>query len=116
DQYYILGGGIGRWNYPQNQYATVMPNLERAFAKNAFMKLFVAEGYYDAATPYFAVDYTLSHLSIDPSVAKNNITVERYAAGHMMYIDEASMKKLRSDLAKFFNAALKQPERETLDR
>lgn len=116
DPYYILGGGIGRWNYPQNQYATVMPNLERAFAKNAFMKLFVAEGYYDAATPYFAVDYTLSHLSIDPIVARNNITVERYAAGHMMYIDEASMKKLRSDLAKFFTAALKQPERETLDR
>ncbi|HVX41525.1 MAG TPA: hypothetical protein VHB25_18345, partial [Gemmatimonadaceae bacterium] len=108
DLYYILGGGIGRWNYPQNQYATVVPNLERAFAKNPYMKLFVAEGYYDAATPYFAVDYTLSHLSIDPRVAKDNITVQRFTAGHMMYIDAPSMKKLRSDLEKFYDHAVSE--------
>lgn len=108
DLYYILGGGIGRWNYPQNQYATVVPNLERAFAKNPYMKLYVAEGYYDAATPYFAVDYTLSHLSIDPRVAKDNITVDRFTAGHMMYIDAPSMKKLRSDLEKFYDQAVSE--------
>lgn len=108
DTYYILGGGIGRWNYPQNSYATVVPNLERAFAKNAYMKLYVAEGYYDAATPYWAVEYTLSHLSIDPKVAKNNITVGRFNAGHMMYIDDPSMKKLRSDLEKFYDGAVKE--------
>jgi carboxypeptidase C (cathepsin A) len=106
DTYYILGGGIGHWNYPQNSYATVVPNLERAFAKNPYMRLYVAEGYYDAATPYFAVDYTLSHLSIDPRVAKNNITVDRFTAGHMMYIDAPSMEKLRGDLEKFYNTAL----------
>ncbi len=108
DIYYILGGGIGRWNFPQNQFATVVPNLERAFAKNAYMRLFVAEGYYDAATPYFSVEYTLAHLSIDPAVRQHNITTERYAAGHMMYIDEPSMKKLRSDLNRFISAAVSQ--------
>jgi carboxypeptidase C (cathepsin A) len=107
DAYYILGGGIGPWNYPQNQYATVVPNLERAFAKNPYMKLFVAEGYFDGATPYFAADYTLSHMSVDPTVVKTNIMVERYPAGHMMYIDEGSMKKLRSDLARFYDGATK---------
>jgi carboxypeptidase C (cathepsin A) len=105
DMYYILGGGIGHWNYPQNAYATVVPNLERAFAKNPYMKLYVAEGYYDAATPYFAVEYTLSHLSIDPNVAKNNITTGRFSAGHMVYIDDPSMKVLRKDLEKFYNSA-----------
>ena len=107
ETYYILGGGIGRWNYPQNQYATVMPHLERAFAINPYMKLFVAEGYYDGATPYFASQYTLSHLSIDPVVARTNIQVERYTAGHMMYIDEPSAKKLRSDLSRFYDFALR---------
>ena len=107
DTYYILGGGIGPWNYPQNQYATVVPNLERAFAKNPYMRLFVAEGYFDGATPYFAVEYTLSHMSVDPTVAKSNIMVERYPAGHMMYIDEGSMKKLRSDMARFYDSATK---------
>jgi carboxypeptidase C (cathepsin A) len=107
DTYYILGGGIGPWNYPQNQYATVVPHLERAFAINPYMKLFVAEGYYDGATPYFASQYTLAHLSIDPVVAKNNIQVERYPAGHMMYIDESSAKKLRSDLTRFYEFAIR---------
>ncbi|HEU4993463.1 MAG TPA: hypothetical protein VFT29_01515 [Gemmatimonadaceae bacterium] len=107
DNYFILGGGIGPWNYPQNQYATVVPNLERAFAKNPYMKLFVAEGYYDGATPFFAVDYTLAHMSVDPAVGRNNITVERYPAGHMMYIEEGSMKKLRADMARFYDSATK---------
>jgi carboxypeptidase C (cathepsin A) len=72
------------------------------------MKLYVAEGYYDAATPYWAVEYTLSHMSVDPKVAKNNITVGKFNAGHMMYIDEPSMKKLRGDLEKFYNNAVKE--------
>jgi carboxypeptidase C (cathepsin A) len=105
DLYYILGGGIGHWDYPQNTYATVVPNLERAFAKNPYMRLFVAEGYYDAATPYFAVEYTLAHMSVDPRVAHNNITTDRFTAGHMMYIDAPSMSKLRSDLQRFYDAA-----------
>jgi len=107
ETYHILGGGIGPWNYPQNQYATVVPHLERAFATNPYMKLFVAEGYYDGATPYFAAEYTLSHMSVDPNVAKNNITVQRYNAGHMMYIDEPSARKLRTDLARFYETATK---------
>ncbi|MEW5915729.1 MAG: peptidase S10, partial [Gemmatimonadota bacterium] len=105
DTYYILGGGIGPWTYPQNTYATVVPHLERAFAINPYMRLFVAEGYYDGATPYFASSYTFAHMSVDPAVARNNITIERYTAGHMMYIDEPSAKKLRADLAKFYDNA-----------
>ena len=108
DVYYILGGGIGRWDYPMNTYATVVPNLERAFAKNPYMKLYVAEGYYDAATPYFAVEYTLSHMSIDPRVREKNVTTGRFYAGHMVYIDEPSMKKLRGDLDKFYRDALRE--------
>jgi carboxypeptidase C (cathepsin A) len=109
DVYYILGGGIGPWTYPQNQYATVVPNLERAFARNPYMQLFVAEGYYDGATPYEAVEYTLSHMSVDPSVMAHNITVMRYAAGHMVYIDDPSAKKLRADLASFYDRAVHAP-------
>ena len=107
DVYYILGGGIGRWRYPQqNGYANVTPALERAFARNPHMKLYVAMGYYDMATPYFAVEYTLSHLAVSPD-ARRNITTDYFAAGHMMYIDEPSMAKLRAGLSKFIDDALR---------
>ena len=35
------------------------------------MKLFVAEGYYDLATPYFAAQYTVAHLGLDPTLRAN---------------------------------------------
>jgi carboxypeptidase C (cathepsin A) len=108
DVYYILGGGIGRWHFPQAQgYANVVPSLERAFAKNPDMRLFVAEGYYDMATPYAAVEYTLAHLTVDPKV-RENIVTDRFAAGHMMYIDAPSMARLRADLRQFLDGALRQ--------
>ena len=107
DLYYILGGGIGRWTYPQsNGYASVTPHLEEAFAKNPWMKLYVAEGYYDGATPYWAVEWTLAHLNISAAVRAHNITVGRFTAGHMVYIDQPSMKRFRADLTTFINGAL----------
>ena len=106
DIYYILGGGIGPWQYPNTQgYPDVTPSLERAFARNPDMRLFVAMGYYDAATPYWAVQYTLDHLNIAPAM-RQHITTDHFTAGHMMYIDEPSMKKLRADLTRFFTDAL----------
>jgi carboxypeptidase C (cathepsin A) len=103
--YYILGGGIGRWRYDEGQFANVVPSLERAFAKNPDMHLFVAMGYYDMATPYWAVQYTLDHMAVEPGVRKNRIHTDHFTAGHMMYIDAASMKKLRADLRKFIDEA-----------
>jgi carboxypeptidase C (cathepsin A) len=103
--YYILGGGIGRWQPQRPGSPTdVTPLLERAFAKNPHMKLFVAMGYYDTATPYFAVEYTLSHLAVDPKI-RGNIITDHFAAGHMVYIDDPSMARFRADLTKFIDQA-----------
>jgi carboxypeptidase C (cathepsin A) len=109
DVYYILGGGIGRWHYPQNNYADVSPSIERAFTKNPYLRLYVAMGYYDMATPYFAVEYTLGQLRVAPEV-KSNITTDYFAAGHMMYIDDASAAKLRAGIRKFIDGAVGQRE------
>jgi len=104
--YYILGGGIGRWRYDEGQYPNVVPSLERAFAKNPDMHLFVAMGYYDMATPYWAVQYTLDHMTVSPQVRASRIEADHFTAGHMMYIDAASMKKLRGDLRRFIDDAI----------
>jgi carboxypeptidase C (cathepsin A) len=107
DVYYILGGGIGRWRYPQNQYADVTPSLERAFTKNPYLRLYVAMGYYDMATPYYAVEYTLSQMRLSPEV-RANIRTEYFAAGHMMYIDDKERGKLRAGMRKFIDEAIRQ--------
>src|SRR5262245_57745250 len=101
-EYYILGGGItSPWNWgTNNNYVDTSVALRNALAKNPYLKVFVAMGYYDMATPYFAAHYTLHHISLDPTLLKN-ISTGYYEAGHMMYIDEKSLNKLRSDVEKF---------------
>lgn len=101
-EYYILGGGINApWNWNTNNgYADTSMALKDAMAKNQYMKIFVASGYYDMATPYFATEYTLSAMNLDPSLRKN-VSVYYYEAGHMMYIEVNSLKKLKADFVKF---------------
>ena len=103
-EYYILGGGItSPWNWNTNNgYVDTSVALRTALAQNPYLKVFVAMGYYDMATPYFAVQYTLHHISIDP-VLLRNFSTGYYEAGHMMYIDEKQLGRLRSDVGKFID-------------
>jgi carboxypeptidase C (cathepsin A) len=104
--YHILGGGIGPWNWGTgNAFADTGESLRSAFAKNPHMKLFVGSGYYDLATPYFATQYTLSHLGLDASL-KGSVSTGYYEAGHMMYIDTRELARLRKDVGAFVEGAL----------
>jgi carboxypeptidase C (cathepsin A) len=108
-EYYVLGGGIGPWDWGQegqNRFADTSEGLRSAFAKNPYMRLFVASGYYDLATPYFATEYTLNHMGLDPRM-RSNIRAEEFEAGHMMYIQNESLAKLKHGVAAFLQDALK---------
>jgi carboxypeptidase C (cathepsin A) len=70
------------------------------------MKLFVASGHFDLATPFFATEYTLAHLGLEPE-ERARVTTHEYEAGHMMYIDVAELAKLKKDVAAFIDASLK---------
>jgi hypothetical protein len=59
----VLGRGIGHWDYGVtgwSGFADTSEALRHAFAKNPYMRVYIAEGLYDTATPYFAVDYTFN--------------------------------------------------------
>ncbi len=105
-EYFTLGGGIGQWDWEaKNSYADTSDNLGNTFVKNPYMKLFVASGCFDLATPYFATEYTLAHLGLPPALRKN-ITTRRYQAGHMMYLESSSLAMLKRDIAEFITGAL----------
>lgn len=107
-EYYILGGGIREWDWGSagRGFPDTAEALRQAFAKNNYMKLFVANGYFDLATPFYATQYTLAHLGLPPQVA-GNITTGYYDAGHMMYIRNESLSHLKQDVSKFIANALK---------
>jgi carboxypeptidase C (cathepsin A) len=104
--YHILGGGIGPWNWgTSNTFADTGEPLRSAFAKNPHMKLFVASGFYDLATPYFATEYTLRHLGLDPAL-RSGVSTAYYEAGHMMYIHTGELARLGKDVGAFVASAL----------
>jgi len=71
----------------------------------AAQEVFVANGYFDLATPYLATEYTFNHLQLDPALTRN-IRLEHYESGHMVYIHKPSLLKMTSDVAAFYQSAL----------
>jgi carboxypeptidase C (cathepsin A) len=72
---------------------------------NPFLKVLIANGYYDLATPYFATQYTFNHMDLEP-ILQENYTMTFYEAGHMMYIHMPSLAQLKDDLADFLLSAI----------
>jgi carboxypeptidase C (cathepsin A) len=90
------------WTFAQhnNRFVDVAETLRHSISANPALRVFVANGYYDLATPYFATRYTFNHLGLDPTL-RGNITMGYYEAGHMMYVHLPSLEKLKSDLAEW---------------
>ena len=89
-----------KWSYPGGQFPDTSEGLRAAFAKNPFMRVLVAQGWYDLATPFQAAYYSLAHMGLDASL-RDNVMVHEYEAGHMMYLHEPSLEKLKADAAAF---------------
>lgn len=105
--YEILTPRVQPWSYEkqQNQYVNVAETLREAIAINPHLKVHVANGFYDLATPYFATDYTFKHMQLEGHL-RNNIEMAFYEAGHMMYVHLPSLAQQKKDLAAFIRRAL----------
>src|SRR5882672_1850959 len=104
--YEVLTSRVRPWNYApyENQYVNVAETLRGAMTQNLFLHVFVAKGYYDLATPFFAADYTFDHLGLDPTL-RGHLSGAYYEAGHMMYVHPPSLAKLKADIAQFIKSS-----------
>ncbi|MEM1062027.1 MAG: peptidase S10 [Planctomycetota bacterium] len=102
DKYRVLGFVRG-WDYGrfEGRYVNVAGRLERAMRQSPDLRVFVAAGLFDLATPPGGIRHTLDHLG--PRSLRQRVTVETYPAGHMMYVDIGSLTKLRTDLVEFYD-------------
>ncbi len=103
DQQYVTIGGVGDWDWKleggrdTNAYLNVTPYLGRALRENSGMRIFVGQGWYDFATPFFAAEYALTRTGIP----QDRIHYEYYDSGHMMYIRDEDRRKLSADVRAF---------------
>ncbi|MGH9437527.1 MAG: S10 family peptidase [Terriglobia bacterium] len=110
--YRILSFDVNRkwtWNSPRGGfgYPNVAPSLRSALTQNPYLRVMVAEGYYDLATPFYEVEFSLNHLQLD-SEFQSHVIQHHYESGHMIYIDTPSRDKLRQDVRAFMQNALSE--------
>jgi carboxypeptidase C (cathepsin A) len=89
--------GAGAWALP---FANTVPDLANALTMNPGLHVLVQQGWFDLATPHFAMKHDLSKLDITDET-RERIRVEYYDAGHMMYLHQPSRVKFRADLVRF---------------
>ncbi|RDU98634.1 S10 family peptidase [Trinickia dinghuensis] len=82
-------------------------DLAEAMRQNPRLKVLSANGYFDLATPFFATEYDLAHMNLEPSLRKN-LQVTYYPTGHMIYLDDSALHTLRGDLDRFYDDATRR--------
>src|SRR5258708_20180486 len=89
--YEVLTSRVRPWSYApyENLYMNVAETLRSPMTQNPFLHVFVAKGYYDLATPFFAADYTFDHLGLDP-VLRSHLSGSYYDTPHMIYVHPPS--------------------------
>ena len=69
--YEILTGRVGNWPLSKDRYLNVAESLRDAMTKNPYLKVWIAQGYYDMATPYYATENVVAHMFLKNDVRKN---------------------------------------------
>ena len=105
--YEVITDRVRPWSYREasNRYLNVAEDLRRAMAENPRLKVFVANGYYDLATPLLRHRIHLRPPRLRAVLPATHHARSYYEAGHMMYIRNADRQKLHADVAAFIRAA-----------
>ncbi len=93
---------------------SVVEDLSTAMRTNPYLKVHVAYGYHDGATPFAASEQVMAHLNV-PEAARDNVSGRYYEAGHMMYVHEPSRLAQSQDLADFVAWATGGPHPDAAD-
>lgn len=100
---YQIVASVNPWDFGENnnQFASVSDKIRNLLTLDQNLRIFVASGYYDLSTPYYSINYSFNHLSLDPSLTKH-WEEHRYYAGHLIYLDPKTLILLKDDLKSFY--------------
>jgi carboxypeptidase C (cathepsin A) len=107
DREYQSIGSVGPWDWSlggggggRQTYLNVAPYIGTALRENSGLRVFVGQGWYDFATPFFGAEYSLQRTGIP----QDRISWHYYDAGHMMYVRDEDRAKLSRDIRAFIRA------------
>lgn len=112
--YQVLPGEVSaHWDWKHNASGdsfsgtpSVDQDLVSAFLDNTHLRVQVENGFFDMATPFFATEYTMDHLGLPPDL-RSRIDFKYYQSGHMIYLNEKELPRLKGNIAAFIDEATK---------
>ncbi|GAA3997575.1 S10 family peptidase [Sphingomonas humi] len=104
-EYQSISNMVRDWDWriggrDENAYLNLTPWIGKAMRENSGLRTFVAQGWYDFATPFFAAEYALSRTG----VPQDRVSFHYYDAGHMMYVRDEDRAKLSRDVKAFIRS------------
>jgi len=80
----------------------VAADLARAIRENPKLQVLSANGWFDLATPFFATEYDIAHMQLEPSL-RGNVAFTYYPSGHMVYLNVDALGQFKNDLDAFYD-------------
>jgi carboxypeptidase C (cathepsin A) len=92
-----------KWNFFSSHqgYPNLMEGLRQSLVFNPTLKVCVACGYFDCATPFAAAEYCIDHLNL-PTPLTSHISTHHYPGGHMFYLNPTARIQFKNDLREFY--------------
>jgi len=85
---------------------STLPDMTSAMKRNPNLKFLILNGYYDVATVFYGVEYSINHMGLDPEL-KKNIIMKYYESGHALYVHAPSRPKIKNDIDAFIDQTSK---------
>lgn len=105
DMTYLPRGPVNSWKFQEGGFSETASDLSRLLLRNPNFRVLYCCGYYDLACPLNATHFTVNHMGLD-AATRSHVGFAYYPAGHMMYIEKSSRKKLHDDVASFVSTTL----------
>ena len=106
EPYEVLSPCVDPWNFEAGKgtggYLDVAPQLARAIVATPNLRVLICCGYYDLATPFATVDYTVNAMPLSKTL-RPNVTEAYFDAGHMIYLNPQVRVELKSKLSDFYH-------------
>jgi carboxypeptidase C (cathepsin A) len=81
-------------------------DLAYTMRANPKLKILFLNGYYDMATPFYGAEFDAAHMLL-PADLGRNIRFTYYQSGHMIYLAESELAKMKDDVASWYDEALR---------
>jgi carboxypeptidase C (cathepsin A) len=80
-------------------------DLAAAMALNPYLRVFAANGYYDAVTPFFQTILNFEKMPLSEPDKRGRLIIRNFKSGHMIYLDNESRAAMKAELAEFYKGS-----------